>query len=95
MAFTAALHTYYRVSDIPHAKVTGLEGVAYLDSLAAQGSQEAVQQLPQISFDQEVDRIYLATPDTIQVRLGQPSPEGSTLAATRRRCMQPCSAVVR
>ena len=65
MAFTAALHTYYRVSDIPNAKVTGLGGVTYLHSLA--GSQEVVQQDPEIGFDQEVDRIYLRTPDTIQV----------------------------
>eukprot|EP00775_Hariotina_reticulata_P007154 gene7154-7369_t len=61
MSFTAALHTYYTVSSIDEVTVEGLEGVTYTDSLA--GGREVKQQGP-VVFDQEVDRIYLATPDS-------------------------------
>lgn len=60
MAFTAALHTYFAVSDIAGVTVEGLGGVTYTDSL--QGGVKVVQQGP-VVFDREVDRIYLAAPD--------------------------------
>lgn len=61
MAFTCALHTYYRVDDIGAVAVEGLGGVTYTDSLAG-GAR--VEQAGDVGFDREVDRIYLAAPDT-------------------------------
>lgn len=60
MSFTAALHTYYKISSIDKVSVEGLSGVTYTDSLA--GGQQVQQQGP-VVFDGEVDRIYLAAPD--------------------------------
>lgn len=66
MAFTAALHTYYKVASIDSVKVQGLDGVAYTDSL--QGGKK-LEQSGDVVFDQEVDRIYLAVPDSgVKVR---------------------------
>lgn len=61
MSFTAALHTYYKISSIENVKVEGLSGVTYTDSLA--GGQKVQQEGP-VVFDKEVDRIYLAAPDS-------------------------------
>lgn len=60
MKFTAALHTYFSVSDASKARVEGLDGVAYTDSL--QGGKELRQEGP-VVFREEVDRIYLRVPD--------------------------------
>jgi D-hexose-6-phosphate mutarotase len=66
MSFTAALHTYFSISAIGNVAVSGLDGVTYTDSL--QGGQR-VQQSGDVTFDQEVDRIYLAVPESgVQVR---------------------------
>jgi D-hexose-6-phosphate mutarotase len=68
MSFTAALHTYFKISAIGNVSVSGLDGITYTDSL--QGGQ-SVQQSGDVIFDQEVDRIYLAVPDSgVQVRIG-------------------------
>jgi len=67
MSFTAALHTYFTISSIDQVTVQGLEGVTYTDSLA--GGREVEQQGP-VVFDQEVDRIYLATPQA-PIKVGQ------------------------
>jgi D-hexose-6-phosphate mutarotase len=61
MSFTAALHTYFKISAIGNVSVSGLDGITYTDSL--QGGQ-SVQQSGDVIFDQEVDRIYLAVPDS-------------------------------
>jgi hypothetical protein len=61
MPFTAALHTYFKISAIGNVSVTGLDGITYTDSL--QGGQ-SVQQSGDVIFNQEVDRIYLAVPDS-------------------------------
>lgn len=61
MSFTAALHTYFKISAIGNVAVSGLDGVTYTDSL--QGGQH-MQQSGDVIFDQEVDRIYLAVPDS-------------------------------
>ncbi|GBF93444.1 glucose-6-phosphate 1-epimerase [Raphidocelis subcapitata] len=64
MDFTCALHTYFSVSSIEKVHVEGLDGVGYTDSL--QGGKPLTQDGP-VVFRQEVDRIYLATPDTIKI----------------------------
>jgi hypothetical protein len=61
MSFTAALHTYFKISAIGNVSVSGLDSLTYTDSL--QGGQ-SMQQSGDVIFDQEVDRIYLAVPDS-------------------------------
>jgi D-hexose-6-phosphate mutarotase len=59
---TEALHTYFRVSDIAHVSVTGLEGRTYLDKLDhfARKTQSGP-----IAVAEEVDRIYLGDTSAI------------------------------
>lgn len=54
--FTAALHTYLRVDDVRRARLGGLHGVTYLDSLTGAGQR---QEMDPFSFAGEIDRIYL------------------------------------
>ncbi|KAL6763289.1 galactose mutarotase-like protein [Haematococcus lacustris] len=65
LTFTAALHTYIRVTDIHTAKVRGLSQGRYLDNLAS--LQQSTQEEEELGFSGEVDRVYLSTPSTIQV----------------------------
>eukprot|EP00465_Bigelowiella_longifila_P001452 CAMPEP_0185274146 /NCGR_PEP_ID=MMETSP1359-20130426/51167_1 /TAXON_ID=552665 /ORGANISM="Bigelowiella longifila, Strain CCMP242" /LENGTH=329 /DNA_ID=CAMNT_0027867015 /DNA_START=86 /DNA_END=1078 /DNA_ORIENTATION=- len=73
--FTCALHTYFPVSDIGQATVSAVEpytvkGLKYIDQLA-EGKDRAdkvvSQESPEITFDREVDRIYLNIPKLLQV----------------------------
>ena len=58
-AFTAALHTYLRVSGLSSVRLHGLDGLTYLDSTRAG---EAIRETRSaVVFDGEVDRIYLGT----------------------------------
>lgn len=61
---TEALHTYFRVSDIANAQVTGLDGCTYLDKL--EGFTSKTQSGP-IGFAGEVDRIYLGDTGAIAI----------------------------
>ena len=65
MTFTTALHTYFRCTDATAAKVTGLKGASYLDSLNERVRREEANEF--VSFNEEVDRIYLSTTDTLAV----------------------------
>jgi D-hexose-6-phosphate mutarotase len=56
LQLTQALHTYFRVSDIANAEVTGLDGCSYLDKLAGFAR---MTQSGAIRFGGEVDRIYV------------------------------------
>jgi len=65
-----ALHTYFAVSDIAKVRVEGLDGLDYLDKL------DGFARKPQagaITFDREVDRIYLgaATSRLVDVGFGR------------------------
>lgn len=53
--FAAALHTYLAVSDLSQARLQGLEGCHYVDSLTGG---ETVEDHPEKRFSGEVDRIY-------------------------------------
>ncbi len=55
LSFTAALHTYLRCDDLRRARLSGLYGARYLDSLS--GEQHEQQIDPQ-GFVGEIDRIY-------------------------------------
>lgn len=58
-AFTAALHTYLRVTGLSSVRLHGLDGLTYLDSTRAG---EAIREASAaVVFDGEVDRIYLGT----------------------------------
>ncbi len=53
--FAAALHTYLAVSDLSQARLQGLEGCHYVDSLTGG---ETVEDHPEKRFSGEMDRIY-------------------------------------
>ncbi len=54
----------YVCTKIKQVEVLGFEGTAYSDSL--QSGTKVTQQGP-VVFDQEVDRIYLQSPDSVKV----------------------------
>lgn len=60
MPFSWAFHSYYPVADLGKARVTGLEGVRYLD--ATDGFAAKVQD-GAIIFPGEIDRVYENVPD--------------------------------
>ncbi|CAH9140973.1 unnamed protein product [Cuscuta epithymum] len=63
--FTFAYHTYFSVSDISEVRVEGLETLDYLDNL--QGRERFTEQGDAITFEGEVDKIYLSTPSKIAI----------------------------
>lgn len=54
--YTAALHSYFKISDIEKISVRGLEGTDYLDQLDGMQRKE---QVGPIQFAEETDRIYV------------------------------------
>ncbi|XP_031257880.1 putative glucose-6-phosphate 1-epimerase [Pistacia vera] len=64
-AFTFAYHTYFAVSDISEVRVEGLETLDYLDNL--KGKERFTEQGDAITFESEVDKIYLSTPTKIAI----------------------------
>lgn len=84
MAFTAALHTYFAVSDIDRVRVEGLDGARFTDSL--QGGKELTQEGP-VVFREEVDRVYVGTPDdgiVVSERGGEGGLDGEERGAVTR-----------
>jgi len=65
-AFENCLHTYFTVGDINAVSVTGLKGVDYLDSLESRLRKTETPDA--IRFTGEVDRIYVNTPHTVEIR---------------------------
>jgi glucose-6-phosphate 1-epimerase len=64
-SFTAALHTYLRISDIHTTALAGLGSAAYLDSTADHA--EGTQPPGDLVFTGEVDRIYPDAPNRLVV----------------------------
>ncbi|HKW50076.1 MAG TPA: D-hexose-6-phosphate mutarotase [Gemmatimonadaceae bacterium] len=64
--FTAALHTYLLVDDIGNSVVRGLEGATFRD--AAAGGVEKRQDDAELRAIGELDRIYLAIAEPLEVR---------------------------
>lgn len=67
MEFTFALHTYFAVDDVAGARVEGLQGCRYLDSLRERA--ECTEAEEAVTFRGEVDRIYLDTPSRGELRV--------------------------
>ena len=55
--FTAALHTYLRVSGVENTELLGLQGQPYID--AADARRPGVQHEATLRFSGEVDRVYM------------------------------------
>lgn len=69
LRFTTALHTYFRVSDIAAARVEGLQGCTYLDSLDGRKEKKEEGGEGGVRFEEEVDRIYVAVPSDGGIRI--------------------------
>eukprot|EP00253_Pinus_taeda_P035827 PITA_35827 len=63
--FSFAYHTYFCVSDISEVRIEGLETLDYLDLL--QDKERFTEQSDAITFESEVDRVYLSTPTKIAI----------------------------
>ncbi|KAF5177058.1 Glucose-6-phosphate 1-epimerase [Thalictrum thalictroides] len=64
-SFSFAYHTYLSVSDISEVRIEGLETLDYLDNLCQK--ERFTEQGDAITFESEVDRIYLTSPNVIAV----------------------------
>jgi len=65
---TQALHTYFAVEDINNVAVLGLDGSNYLDKAKSITGEENRTQKDNITFDGEVDRIYLKAPSDLKIK---------------------------
>ncbi|KAK9103809.1 hypothetical protein Sjap_021063 [Stephania japonica] len=63
--YSFAYHTYLSVSDISEVRIEGLETLDYLDNLCRR--ERVTEQGDAITFESEVDRVYLSTPNVIAV----------------------------
>lgn len=64
-SFTFAYHTYFSVSDISEVRIEGLETLDYLDNL--KDKERFTEQGDAITFESEVDKVYLSTPNKIAI----------------------------
>ncbi|GAV63538.1 Aldose_epim domain-containing protein [Cephalotus follicularis] len=64
-SFSIAYHTYFLLSDISEVRVEGLETLDYLDNLCQK--QRFTEQGDALTFESEVDRVYLNSKDVIAV----------------------------
>jgi len=64
-SFSFAYHTYLSVSDISEVRIEGLETLDYLDNLCQR--KRFTEQGDAITFESEVDRVYLSSPNVIAV----------------------------
>ncbi|CAL5444278.1 unnamed protein product [Camellia sinensis] len=63
--FTFAYNNYFSVSDISEVRIEGLETLDYLDNL--QDRQRFTEQGDAITFESEVDKVYVSTPTKIAI----------------------------
>jgi len=64
---TQALHSYFSIKDLSQVSVLGLESNAYLDKANVNTGEVKKQQSGAVLFEQEVDRIYLDVPASVQL----------------------------
>lgn len=63
--FSMAYHTYFSISDISEVRIEGLETLDYLDNLYEK--KRFTEQGDALTFESEVDRVYLGSTDTIAI----------------------------
>jgi glucose-6-phosphate 1-epimerase len=59
-----ALHSYFRVGDVKQTRVSGLDGVDYLDKTLGFARQK---QTGDITAEGETDRVYLNAPNRVEI----------------------------
>ncbi|KAK1320901.1 hypothetical protein QJS10_CPA03g00237 [Acorus calamus] len=64
-SFSFGYHTYFSVSDVSEVRIEGLETLDYLDNLHQR--ERFTEQGDAITFESEVDRVYLSSPNVIAV----------------------------
>ncbi|MDR6710648.1 glucose-6-phosphate 1-epimerase [Pseudomonas hunanensis] len=64
VTISQALHSYFAVSDVRQARVEGVEGLDYIETLA---DWQQRQQAGPLGFAGETDRIYLHTPQQLSI----------------------------
>uniref|UniRef100_A0A0D9WJX6 glucose-6-phosphate 1-epimerase n=1 Tax=Leersia perrieri TaxID=77586 RepID=A0A0D9WJX6_9ORYZ len=64
-SFSFGYHTYLSVSDISEVRIEGLETLDYLDNLSQR--ERFTEQGDAITFESEVDRVYVGSPNVIAV----------------------------
>ncbi|KAK9676345.1 hypothetical protein RND81_11G070900 [Saponaria officinalis] len=64
-SFMFALRNYLSISDISEVRIEGLETLDYFDNLMSR--ERYTEQADAITFDGEVDRVYLKTPSKIAI----------------------------
>jgi glucose-6-phosphate 1-epimerase len=78
LTFTAALHTYFAVTDVTAVRVLGLQGLTYEDNAA--GGSTAKEAQAEVPILGEVDRVYLDAPERVQMK---PSAGDSLLTVSK------------
>ncbi|GER49767.1 galactose mutarotase-like superfamily protein [Striga asiatica] len=64
-SFSFGYHTHFSVSDISEVRIEGLETLDYLDNLCQK--ERFTEQGDAITFESEVDRVYLSSPQCVAV----------------------------
>ncbi|CAK18087.1 D-hexose-6-phosphate mutarotase [Pseudomonas entomophila] len=64
VTLSQALHSYFAVSDVRQVQVEGVDGLAYIETLA---NWEQRQQQGNLGFAGETDRIYLNAPERLAI----------------------------
>ncbi|KMT11985.1 hypothetical protein BVRB_5g099470 [Beta vulgaris subsp. vulgaris] len=64
-SFSFAFRTYFAISDISEVRLEGLETLDYLDCL--QDRQRFTEQGDALTFESEVDRIYVSSSDVVEL----------------------------
>ncbi|WP_282364452.1 D-hexose-6-phosphate mutarotase [Pseudomonas sp. PS01297] len=64
VSISQALHSYFAVSDVRKVHVEGVEGLTYIETL---DDWKRVQQVGNLTFTGETDRIYLDTPPQLSI----------------------------
>lgn len=70
LTISQAIHTYFAIGDIEQTSVQRLENCSYIDK-SKLGNNTRHTQTGAITIQQEVDRIYLNTPNTIRIHDSQ------------------------
>jgi len=65
-SFEDCLHTYFSIGDISQVEITGLKGIHYLDKVDQFARK--LESAEAIKINSEVDRVYLSTTGTVQIR---------------------------